>query len=342
MDGVLGSLSHVKMKTCARADEMGRSTLHKSQNSQLFITHNEPAGEDGSISSRLTRETIQEVDTMGNPQRVNNNLQHRRTRQHLHTKYPVFGCVESNYPRRIYKAGDWKVFRKAYNDLLHTMGNPPYRSNKIGFDIDYEVREHPTRGRSIYALQDIPKDTKIWQSHRQEISFARPRELVTFLNFLPSMDLRCEVMLWAYVFRQKVYVAMDDGNFFNHGNSDHEINVDKHSFASRDIHAGEELLMNYTEFIEYNSLPWFDDLRSHAWRDPTTNGGNNYIYESTNEYNLLGTPNTKVRLESFEILLLSEQRTWRFVLFSWIVVLMAVRSLSNLLKRRKKGIVKTT
>ena len=51
--------------------------------------------------------------------------------------------------------------------------------------------------------------------------------------------------------------------------------------------------MNYSEFISYNSVPWFDEIRSAAW-DPQQQDGEVHVYESTDSYNKLGAPGTAV------------------------------------------------
>eukprot|EP00588_Corethron_pennatum_P012850 CAMPEP_0194272764 /NCGR_PEP_ID=MMETSP0169-20130528/6242_1 /TAXON_ID=218684 /ORGANISM="Corethron pennatum, Strain L29A3" /LENGTH=137 /DNA_ID=CAMNT_0039015505 /DNA_START=180 /DNA_END=590 /DNA_ORIENTATION=- len=64
----------------------------------------------------------------------------------------VEGCVASNYPRTIYGEDEWAVFQNAYNELHPKNAG---EVGKNGFLIEYEVQNHPVRGRTIVTKEDI-------------------------------------------------------------------------------------------------------------------------------------------------------------------------------------------
>jgi len=209
----------------------------------------------------------------------------------------VEGCVASGYPRKIYNKDEWAVFQNAYNDIY------PEYAGIVGTDsflFDYEVQNHPIRGRTIVTKQDLPMGTRIWNGD-WGVKFYEKLRFISFLELLPSLAYQCEILLWAYVSNGKVHVELDPGSFFNHADDKKMINVNPSSSTKRFIQAGEELLMNYSEFIEYDALPWFDKLRSDAWKEKKSKSlrlpskkenrkdGIN-IYHSTKGYNLLGAP----------------------------------------------------
>lgn len=103
-------------------------------------------------------------------------------------------------------------------------------------------------------------------------------------------DLQCDALLWAYVEKQEGYVslALDEGSFVNHGETEDVINLDSDCYALRDIKVGEELLENYTEFIGFNELKWFDEIRGKAWQEPMINRSNEVLAKTTSQYNKFG------------------------------------------------------
>jgi len=209
----------------------------------------------------------------------------------------IEGCVASNYPRKIYDKDEWAIFQNAFNDIY------PQYAGIVGTDsflFDYEVQDHPIRGRTIVTKKDLPRGTRIWNG-AWGVSFDEKLRFISFLELLPSLAYQCEILLWAYVSNGKVRVELDPGSFFNHADDKKMINVLPSSSTNRFIRAGEELLMDYSTFIEYDALPWFDKLRSEAWKEtkskslrlPSNKGDGKYaidVYHSTKGYNLLGAP----------------------------------------------------
>eukprot|EP00588_Corethron_pennatum_P011361 CAMPEP_0194267716 /NCGR_PEP_ID=MMETSP0169-20130528/2173_1 /TAXON_ID=218684 /ORGANISM="Corethron pennatum, Strain L29A3" /LENGTH=282 /DNA_ID=CAMNT_0039008665 /DNA_START=46 /DNA_END=894 /DNA_ORIENTATION=+ len=207
----------------------------------------------------------------------------------------VEGCVASNYPRTIYNKDEWAVFQSSYNEIY------PEDAGVVGTDgflFDYEVQNHPIRGRTIVTKQDLPRGARVWRGD-WHCSFDEV-EFMSFLELLPSLAYQCEILLWAYVSNGHVSVELDPGSFFNHADDKKMVNVSPSS-TKRFIQAGEELLMDYSTFISYDALPWFDKLRANAWKETNSgsvrsspkneNGeGAVAVYHNTKEYNLLGAP----------------------------------------------------
>jgi hypothetical protein len=101
--------------------------------------------------------------------------------------------------------------------------------------IPFHVRDDGPRGRSVYAAIDVPKGSKVWNPSKLA-TFEHPRELVHFLLRLPH-DLQCDVLLWAYPDAENEYVglALDEGTFINHADSDDLKNLDSSGYALRDV-----------------------------------------------------------------------------------------------------------
>mmetsp|Transcript_50235 Transcript_50235/g.98293 ORF Transcript_50235/g.98293 Transcript_50235/m.98293 type:complete len:278 (-) Transcript_50235:245-1078(-) len=209
----------------------------------------------------------------------------------------IEGCVASNYPRTIYDNDEWAVFQNAYNEIF------PEDAGIVGtysFLFDYEVQDHPIRGRTIVTKEDLAPNAEIWWEEAWHCSFGEKQKFMSFLELLPSLAYQCEILLWAYVSKGKVSVELDPASFFNHADDEKMINMNSSSRPNRFIRAGEELLMNYSTFIEYDALPWFDKLRSNAWKETDSkslrssskneNGEGVAVYHNTKEYNLLGAP----------------------------------------------------
>mmetsp|Transcript_4441 Transcript_4441/g.5146 ORF Transcript_4441/g.5146 Transcript_4441/m.5146 type:complete len:261 (+) Transcript_4441:29-811(+) len=213
------------------------------------------------------------------------------------------GCSQSNYPKEIYNITTWKYLRRTYRRVMGGKSTIDKKDIESGFQVPYEVRYSPKYGRSVFVLEPIEKGEIIWDD-KYNAEFSDEATLRHFLKSIPY-NLQCEILLWAYpVEGGNADVELDDGSFINHGTTDEEINFDGNNRASRDIEAGEELLMNYTDFIAYDTVKWFDEIRSAAWNDNNNNNEqaekkslrkvkNNNHYRTTRDYNLIGAPSSK-------------------------------------------------
>jgi hypothetical protein len=192
---------------------------------------------------------------------------------------------------------DWAMMHLAYAKTMHKQVSAEALHGN-GFRVPHEVKNDPIRGRAVFATQPIKKGTRIPTWERLIARFYTKDQLVDFLLQLPSEQLQCDIMLWAYPTHGKVNVDLDANSFINHAETKEELTVDNNERAKRDIAAGEMLLMNYTKFIEYNSVHWFDEMRSAMWNDGEEETIS--MYEDTSGYNRIGAPrvdDTKTQME---------------------------------------------
>lgn len=202
-------------------------------------------------------------------------------------RYPLAtDCVSSGYERLIHDEPTWRLLQKvfyeqttakySYHHRLHARHKHLWHS---GIDDELvTVEDDEERGRSIYAIKDIPKGTKVWYDGEKHVInngyWYDIRELKSFLERIPH-DLQCDILLWAYAFsstgKTLVECNLDEASFFNHGERPELVNISRFSRAIRDISKGEELLMDYSSFIAMgeDALPWWDDIRQQAWSTNT-------------------------------------------------------------------------
>ncbi|KAL3914882.1 MAG: hypothetical protein SGILL_005902 [Bacillariaceae sp.] len=199
-------------------------------------------------------------------------------------------CKSSNYPRVKHDHKIWKFLQQVYREEAHRLHRRnfgvPWSVRHTGMQIPFHVKDDGPRGRSVYAAIDVPEGTKVWNPSKLA-SFEHPLEIVNFLHRLPH-DLQCDVLLWAYpdAENENVGLALDEGTFINHAESDELKNMDSSGYALRDIRAGEEILEDYTEFIGVKTLEWFNIIRSLAWEEE--------IEASHDSDGSSGTPNTNI------------------------------------------------
>jgi hypothetical protein len=187
----------------------------------------------------------------------------------------VTDCVASNYPREIHSWNTWKYLQNVYQEEVLKFGRTDdeftsWNSTQTGMQIPHYIRDDGPRGRSVYTAIPIPKGTRIWKPSKLA-TFEHPQELVSFLRRLPH-DLHCDALLWAYPDEdsETVGLALDVGTYVNHADSKELLNLDTSCRASRDIHAGEELLEDYSKFIGIDTLEWFNIIRSAAWHESSS------------------------------------------------------------------------
>ena len=106
-------------------------------------------------------------------------------------------------------------------------------------------------GVGVFAGQDIPKGTKVWEPVPGFDQIMDPAHVKT----LPPAAQRY-IERYAFVHRGRVYLCGDHGQFTNHSDNpntgnwpspDGEVEV-----ALRDIKKGEELTSDYRIFDEYS------------------------------------------------------------------------------------------
>lgn len=216
-------------------------------------------------------------------------------------------CATSNYQRTIHDPTVWRHLQDVYMDTIEDKEYyqkwetfPSYSGIKVAV----EVRDDGPRGRSLYASEFIHEGTQVWEGVHNA-NFLHPEELQAFLQELDH-DLQCDALLWAYAEKGRDYVslALDPASFLNHGETKEVINLDVDCHALRDIEIGEELLGNYSEFIDFSNhkLDWFTEIRGLAWNDEQQQqqGPQPLRWSSVEDYNLFGAP--KISSSNQEIL----------------------------------------
>jgi hypothetical protein len=225
--------------------------------------------------------------------------------------------------------------KKSYHHRIHARhrylftysGLYPRNSIEVHNDVNIDTGG-AGRGRTLKASKDIPKDTTVWLSVHSSSSndydedvesersyynsfgqggqanrayFCSLEEITSFLQRLPSYNIQCDILLWAYATKLQrgcVECELDEASYFNHGEHPHLVNINSDCRTARDIQKGEELLMNYNEFIAHKSLDWWDELRSTAWKeeertnddDDDDNDNGTVGGDAMNEYVRYGKP----------------------------------------------------
>ena len=209
----------------------------------------------------------------------------------------VSSCSKAK--QRILNQETWMLLRRAYCEAVDDEEWDPEEWIEEGMLVPYEIRMDPVRGRGVFVTKNIEKGTRVYVA-KQTVEFENRKQLVTFFEALP-WEYQCDVLLWAYPVEEgEAWVDLDAGSFINHADTEEEINMDKDGYATRDIRKGEAILMNYSEFITYNSVPWFDEIRSAAW-DPQYQDGEVHVYGSTDSYNKLGAPGSAVASSNLDV-----------------------------------------
>ena len=203
-------------------------------------------------------------------------------------EFAVSSCSKAK--QRIPNRETWMLLRRAYCEAMGEEWDPE-EWIEVGMLVPYEIRMDPVRGRGVFVTENIEKGTRV-DSGEQVAEFENREQLVKFLEALP-WEYQCDVLLWAYPNNGKATVDLEASSFVNHSEDAEEINLSTGGYATRDIREGEIILMDYSKFISYNSVPWFDEIRSAAW-DPQQQDGEVHVYESTDSYNKLGAPGSAV------------------------------------------------
>jgi len=122
-----------------------------------------------------------------------------------------------------------------------------------GFLVEIEVKEFPMVGRGIAAKHFIPKGTLIWK-YEPGISVQEftEQEFMDFLDSLASDEERAYHVVHMYSLDGKLLRPLGAGSIWNHSSNPNsgaipEIN-NCDTFAIKDIHPGEEIVIDYNEF----------------------------------------------------------------------------------------------
>lgn len=172
-----------------------------------------------------------------------------------------FECEEVfSEQRPIPDNATWMLLRGAY---VATVGRQfsSIGYGTIGADgvlVRVKVDYVPGKGRGVFALEDMPEEgTHVWDA----LYTARFPSAIEYRRFLASIpeDLACDVLIWSYVERSnykdpsssRVSLDLDACSFMNNIMDNLEDqNLANNYRMTRHIWAGEELIVNYEEFVE--------------------------------------------------------------------------------------------
>lgn len=133
-----------------------------------------------------------------------------------------------------------------------------------GFHVAHEAKYTISKGRGIFAAQDIKKGSLVW-STRRTIFFTSGR---TYRKFLIDINRHfvCDFIEWSWVQTfengtSRIAIALDDGSLCNDAGDTANIGCNEefsksyeggcvHNYiALRDIKLGDELLCDYSSFV---------------------------------------------------------------------------------------------
>jgi len=188
------------------------------------------------------------------------------TRDFFH-HYDCESILLSPTPLPIYEQDTWMRLRKAYiavgatNTTIHV----PIKEES-GFHVPYYVSHSPDSGRGVYAKEPILKGQQVWTGiGSQSAYFKTGDEFRRFLHLVGDAVV-CDLLIWCYPTywemrenEKSLWITcdLDEGSLINEGNDNTAKNIEISRFkgndtdflyASRDIKAGEELLMRYDDF----------------------------------------------------------------------------------------------
>lgn len=109
------------------------------------------------------------------------------------------------------------------------------------------VKKSPIHGKGLFAAQDVPEGTVVWEFD-PDIDLELPEK------YLSVLEKHVQDFVGLYGSKEKgiIHLSMDDSRYMNHSR---EPNVKtgpgrESMYAVRDIKKGEELLCDYREFDE--------------------------------------------------------------------------------------------
>jgi hypothetical protein len=183
----------------------------------------------------------------------------------------------------------WVKLRTLYKSIVGPeLSTLPPDENEKSFYVNVITKPSvPGRGRGVFANQFIPKGTIVY-TPKQQARFTNVQHFKQFVMSV-SVDLSCDLLAWMSI--QKVVVDnieqspqivfdLDDGSLVNGGSrlrwdqtdvqSGEIANVgcipelakqksggcSMNDFSLRDIYVGEELLIDYSEFVIRDNEAW--------------------------------------------------------------------------------------
>jgi len=116
------------------------------------------------------------------------------------------------------------------------------------------IDKSPIHGIGLFAAEDIPKGTLVWQMHYLDMVLEKedfeklPKTAQDFIRNHGDWDIR----------RQQITMSFDNDKFINHSFTPNLDDVyyekTEKTYANRNILKGEEITINYYEFDEHADL----------------------------------------------------------------------------------------
>ncbi|KAL3916834.1 MAG: hypothetical protein SGILL_004999 [Bacillariaceae sp.] len=192
-----------------------------------------------------------------------------------------FGISKHNpygYNRIPTEQNEWRPMYEAYHAVVpQEEATIPSTYQNSAFVLPIDIEYSPESGRGIVAAAFIPKGTMVWRP-RNAAEFTSAKQVRQFLEHLLSNSdkiVACDAIRWLYSMKASpkddhyvLCIDFDEGSMINRGMVTDDVNVEQvfdkidgddravygcqhgELFAARDIHPGEEILMNYDEFAE--------------------------------------------------------------------------------------------
>ncbi|KAG7370237.1 adenylate and guanylate cyclase catalytic domain containing protein [Nitzschia inconspicua] len=164
-----------------------------------------------------------------------------------------------------------RAYRIARNNPKAALGKFHTENAQIRFGKD----NNKNNGRGMYATHTLEKGEMIYESATTITTFQTEESYVQFLTQLEP-SLQCDALLWSYSTDDRVIIALDENCCVNHGGKDMNIGYQYGGsyFANRRIEKDEEILDNYSNYMSFNAIEWFERIRRNAW------GGNDELYSA--------------------------------------------------------------
>jgi hypothetical protein len=199
------------------------------------------------------------------------------------------------YPGLLYNQETWMNLRQVYHDVVgsaeSSIGSPV--SEEDGFSVTVQVKQSESKGRSLFATQDIKKGEHIWSGMKQGALFDNDVDFKTFLARIPE-HIACDHLHhlgFVQLFGEdndnmddaRIGAILDDCAFVNtrapvelpreDANADADPanagcmpewkdrypgGCNQNLFALKDIRAGQEIVVEDTDFNTPDDWEWFN------------------------------------------------------------------------------------
>mmetsp|Transcript_41129 Transcript_41129/g.46740 ORF Transcript_41129/g.46740 Transcript_41129/m.46740 type:complete len:232 (-) Transcript_41129:140-835(-) len=211
-----------------------------------------------------------------------------------------WAAFDGSHARPIWDDSTYEYLRETYVDIVNDDDDDKIldlKDAKNGLRVPYEARYIPGKSRGLFATEDIPKGTLMWDES-DHVFFDNEEDWYDYLDEI-GYDMACDIIQWAYVEScSQTTNNKDDDNDNDHcyqvavdlGPSSlintaeesivnfvacSDMSEDVRStipgcssgdatYATRDIKAGEEILTTIDKEKD-GEIYWFADTVWYAW-----------------------------------------------------------------------------